>query len=169
MQGYTGPLCGSCNSSYGSSPSSKCQKCRVEIDNVLVICVSAVILLFLSGITMKGTLYTTNRQRMMVSGHRRISRGIQLSNLSTRNLAESPRAEDPPVRSDEVEGTNASTGMAHVTEATLAEWRVTEMLKVRPSCTRPFLTGTVIADNAELHPSDSTDCISKRWMDISCS
>ena len=130
MQGYTGPLCGSCNSSYGSSLSSKCQECPVRIGSVLVICISAVILLFLCGITIRGTLCTKNRQRMMLSGQRRISRSIQLSDLSTRDTAETPRIEDPPDRSHEVEGTNASTGMVHVTEATLAQWRVTEMFKV---------------------------------------
>ena len=130
MQGYTGPLCGSCISSYGSSLSSKCQECPVRIGSVLVICISAVILLFLSGITIRGTLCTKNRQRMMLSGQRQISRGIQLSELSIRNMAETSRAEAPPESSHEVEGTNASTGMVHVTEAALAQWRVTEMFKV---------------------------------------
>ena len=140
MQGYTGPLCGSCESSYGSSLSSKCQECPLRIGSVLVICISAVILLFLSGVTIKGTLCTKNRQRMMLSGHRRISRSIQLSELSIRNMAETSKAEAPPDRSHEVEGTNASPEMVHVTEATLAQWKVTEMFKVVQPCASSFLT-----------------------------
>ena len=130
MQGYTGPLCGSCESSYGSSLSSKCQECPVRIGSVLVICISAVILLFLSGITIRGTLSATNRQRMMLSGHRRISRGIQLADLSMRDTAETSREEASPDRSHEVEGIDSSAEMVHVTEAALAQWRVTEMFKV---------------------------------------
>ena len=128
FQGYAGPLCGSCKTSHGSSLSSKCHECPPAVSNVTLICVSAVILLGLSGITVRGTLSTESSRRMMLSGHRKISRSLKLEDLSLSSTTDLPEIRPPG--SQEINGTNELGEMLHVSEATMAQWKAIEMLKV---------------------------------------
>ena len=128
FQGYAGPLCGSCKKSHGSSLSSKCQECPAAISNVMVICASTVILLGLSGITMRGTLSTPSGRRMMLSGRRKISHSVRLKVLSQSSRTELPEMQASG--SHEIHGTNELAERRHVSETTMAQWKAIEMFKV---------------------------------------
>ena len=94
----------------------------------MVICSSAVILLVLCGITMRGTLSTTCTQRMMLSGDRKIHRNIKLEDLSLPSTTKLPEIQ--PSASHKIDGPDEHTEMPGVSEATMAQWKAIEMFKV---------------------------------------
>ena len=130
IQGHTGPLCGACNTSYGSSLSSGCEKCPTTFGNVMIICVAAVILLVLSGFTIRGTLSTANSRRAMLSGMGRIPRGIQLEDLPFPCEAEASEMQASQEESPKVQSTNQMQECVSITEVTLGQWKAVETFKV---------------------------------------
>ena len=66
MQGYTGPLCGSCEHGYGTGLSSKCKRCFEGFFSVFFILLSVLFLVGLTGITIRGTLSVPRgRERLL--------------------------------------------------------------------------------------------------------
>ena len=127
-QGHSGPLCGSCDTGYGSLFSSRCKRCPVDFVSILMIGMSVVIVSGLTAITIQGTLSTVNHRRSALSGRGRRS----LSNLSTpsaRDSAEHIESQHGHRRgrnrtlSEQMDGVPTSERM-------LAKWKGIEMLKV---------------------------------------
>ena len=56
LQGHEGPLCGSCKESCGRSHSFLCQKCFSDTGNVILVCLSFLVLMGLSAITIRSNL-----------------------------------------------------------------------------------------------------------------
>ena len=56
FQGHEGPLCGSCKESHGKSHSFLCEKCFTDVGNVILVCLSFLVLLGLSAITIRSNL-----------------------------------------------------------------------------------------------------------------
>ena len=56
LQGHEGPLCGSCKESCGRSHSFLCQKCFSGTGNVILVCLSFLVLMGLSAITIRSNL-----------------------------------------------------------------------------------------------------------------
>ena len=124
----------------------------------MIICVAALILLVLSGITIRGTLSTASSRRAMLSGHRRIPRSIQLADLPLPCEAEAIETQAFQ-ESPKVQSTDEMQECVSITEVTLGQWKAVEMFKVRASAA--FLKVTVfVADNAELRSDDSSDRVS---------
>ena len=124
FQGYAGPLCGSCERMHGNSLSSQCQECFSSIISYILICLSAMMLLTLSGITIKGTLRTGNHQETEVSDHGQTSHGTQLTDPSMENVAETSETSETYVQvplggSDEDQG--PSMGNATETSETYVQ------------------------------------------------
>ena len=127
-QGHSGPLCGSCETGYGSLFSSRCKKCPVNFVSILMIGISVVIVSGLAAITIQGTLSTVSHRRSALSGRGRRS----LSNISTHSAPDSAEdieaqgglhREQNKMPSEQMDGVPTSERM-------LAKWKGIEMLKV---------------------------------------
>ena len=130
IQGHTGPLCGACDASYGSSVSSECEECPTAFGNIVIVSVSALILLGLAGITIRGTLNTFSSRRAMLSGHRRIPRSIQLRDLSLPSEEEVSEIQASQEDSAMLQDTDGLQKSVSVAEVTLGQWKAVEMFKV---------------------------------------
>ena len=129
LQGHTGPLCGSCKSSYGSHLSSKCKACPTSAGNVSVIVVSAVILLTLSGITIRGTLTVFGSKDFALSYRSRLN---QLVGHATHRLQQSADAIEANMLHNGNRGSerNLEPKGVEASSSILAKWKAIEMFKV---------------------------------------
>ena len=96
----------------------------------MIICVAAVILVGLSGVTIRGTLSTASCRRAMLSCQRRIPRSIQLEDLSLPCEAEASETQTSQEEPPKVQDTNELQESMFVTEVTLGQWKAVEMFKV---------------------------------------
>ena len=96
----------------------------------MIICVAALILLVLSGFTIRGTLSTANSRRAMLSGMGRIPRGIQLEDLPLPREAEASEMQVSQEESLRVHCTDEMQESIFVTEVTLGQWKAVETFKV---------------------------------------
>ena len=129
-QGHTGPLCGSCKSSYGNHLSSKCKACPTSAGNVAVIVVSAFILLTLSGITIKGTLTVFGSKDFAISCRSRLNRLV--GQLATHRPQQSTEAIEARMLNNGNRGSerHLKSGGVEASPSILAKWKAIEMLKV---------------------------------------
>ena len=110
--------------------SSRCEECPTAFGNVMTICSATVILLILSGVTIRGTLSTASSRLAMLSGHRRVPRSIQLRDLSLPAEPETSEIQASQEESPAIQDTNECQESLTVTEVTLGQWRAVEMFKV---------------------------------------
>ena len=96
----------------------------------MIICVAAVILVGLSGVTIRGTLSTASCRRAMLSCQRRIPRSIQLEDLPLPCEAEAIETQVSREELPVVQDTNELHESIFVDEVTLAHWKTVEMFKV---------------------------------------
>ena len=167
LQGHCGPLCGSCVSSYGSSLSSRCRKCRPVVGDVAVICVSVLVLAALSCVTIRGNLTVAKEKQTTLSSKDSTAHCIEMSPVASSNRKSRRRKARSPVDRRDDSAKNEQAEGLPATEKTLALWKTVEMFKVRHSAERLILTNC-LADHTELPELDGASRLSGRWMGDFC-
>ena len=69
QKGHNGSLCGSCMDGFGSGLSSKCRECKKGFFNVAYVLMSALFLLGLTAITIRGTLSALRGETRRIPSH----------------------------------------------------------------------------------------------------
>ena len=130
MQGYTGPLCGSCNSSYGKSHSHLCEECRSDGADVVLVMLSFLVLMGLSGITIRSNLISVFSSKQQTQGSQ-----SSAASTSTHTLPSERRIELAVMEEVREEGSTSSHNqeadpVQSSEDAELGKWKAVELFKV---------------------------------------
>ena len=169
FQGHEGPLCGSCKESYGKSHSFLCEKCFTDVGNVILVCLSFLVLLGLSVITIRSNLISAvslpeQPQTPMTSAASTSSHSAPSSSRAEIEMRIAQHVSNAAIGSEQDQNTDPA--QSHE-DAELAKWKAAELFKVQiaTSFLRPHYS-ECSADCSELCAGHSHSCRCRCEMDI---
>ena len=138
LKGYEGPLCGSCSRGYGSGLSAKCKRCPKRFFNIVLVLISVLFLIGLTGITVNGTLSVRKTNPRELRRQNAFTRSVELRSLpSFGEQSDGANTEEPShlrnsPNDQSLEGVPAD-------DVLLAKWKAVEMFKVGEASALPSL------------------------------
>ena len=135
--------------------SAKCKRCPKGFVNIILILVSVLFLVGLTGITVNGTLAVRKTDARQLRRQNAFTRSVEMRSLRSleeqserANTDASSHSSDSP-NDESVEGVPAN-------DTLLAKWKAVEMFKVRNRCLALFFSifCVAVADHSELRPDD---------------
>eukprot|EP00210_Caulerpa_lentillifera_P003940 g3760.t1 len=137
-KGYQGPLCGSCNQTFGLSSRFMCRECTSNILSLLVIIGVTLYLLGATVVTIRGCLPSnlTHReshletyQSLNVARPSDIDQQVNIQMAETNDEGNVPQEQLAPNNSINISETEASK-LQQETEFELTRWKITEIFKI---------------------------------------